>query len=77
MSYKELAIELINKIPDYKIGYVIAFLEGLTAGEVSDDIFCADLLTAYQNSPDKGDFVSFDEALKMCEVDINAIQNSN
>lgn len=75
MSNKEFAIELINKIPEYKIGYVIAYLQGLTADEIADDSYCADLLMDYQNSTDKGDFVSFDEALKMCEVDINAIQN--
>ncbi len=75
MSNREFAIELINKMPEYKIGYVIAYLQGLTADEIADDSYCADLLTAYQKSTDKGDFVSFDEALKMCEVDINAIQN--
>lgn len=77
MSNKEFAIELINRIPEYKIGYVIAYLQGLVADEIADDAYCADLLNEYQNNTDKGDFVSFDEALKMCEVDINAIQNRN
>ncbi len=75
MSNKEFAIQLINQIPDYKLGYAIAYLQGLYADEVSDDEFCAKLLEDYQNSTDKGEFVSFEEAVKMCEVDINAIQN--
>lgn len=75
MSSRELAIELINQIPEYKIGYAIAYLQGLNADEIADDLYCADLLREYQSSTDKGDFVSLDEALKMCEVDINAIQN--
>ena len=25
MSYKELAIQLINNMPDYKLGYAIAY----------------------------------------------------
>ena len=68
MNNKEYAIELINKIPEYKLGYVIAYLQGLTTDDIVDDSYCAYLLEEYQNSDDKGDFVSFDEALKMCEV---------
>ncbi len=75
MSNREFAIELINQIPEYKIGYAIAYLQGLNADEIADDSFCAHLLAAYQDSTDKGDFVSFDEALKMCEVDMNAVQD--
>lgn len=28
MSERERAIELLNQIPDYKMGYVVAFLSG-------------------------------------------------
>ena len=75
MSNKELAIQLINQIPDYKLGYAIAYLQGLYADEMLDDMFCQKLLEDYENSTDKGEFVSIEEAMKMCEVDINAIQN--
>lgn len=77
MSNKDLAIQLINQIPDYKLGYAIAYLQGLYADETADDEFCDKLLNEYQNSTDKGEFISFDEAVKMCEVDINAVQNWN
>lgn len=75
MSNKDLAIQLINQIPDYKLGYAIAYLQGLYADEISDDMFCQKLLENYENSTDRGEFVSFDEAMKMCEVDLNAIQD--
>lgn len=38
MSYKELAIQLINNMPDYKLGYAIAYLQGLVADESADDL---------------------------------------
>lgn len=75
MSNKELAIQLINQIPDYKLGYAIAYLQGLFADEIADDMFCQQLYEDYENSTDKGDFVSIEEAIKMCEVDINAVQD--
>lgn len=75
MGNKELAIKLINQIPDYKLGYAIAYLQGLYADEIADDMYCEKLLEDYENSSDKGEFVSFDEAMNMCEVDLNAVQN--
>ena len=68
MSEKEIAMQLLNNLPDYKLGYVIAYLQ-------ADDKYCASLIKDYEDSTDKGEFVPFDEAVKMCGVDINAIQN--
>lgn len=75
MSEKELAIQLLNSLPDYKLGYAVAYLQGLNADEAADDKYCASLIRNYENSTDKGDFVPFDEAARMCGVDINAVQN--
>ena len=36
MSDREKAIELLNAVPDYKIGYVVAYLQGITAGQIED-----------------------------------------
>lgn len=33
MSEREQAIQLLNAVPDYKMGYVIAYLQGTVAGE--------------------------------------------
>lgn len=68
ISYKELAIQLINNMPDYKLGYAIAYLQGLVADESADDLYCAGLLDEYKNDTEKDDVVSFEEAAKMCGV---------
>ena len=33
MSEREKAIQLLNAVPDYKLGYVIAYLQGAVIGE--------------------------------------------
>ena len=75
MSEKEIAIQLINSIPDYKIGYAVAFLQGLYADEKADDDFCLSLIESYEQSEDKGEFMSFEEVMKICEVSPDAVQN--
>lgn len=75
MSEKELALSLLERIPEYKLGYVIAYLRGLDDSERADDEFCAQLLESYQTSADKGEFVPFEEAARMCGVDVSAIQD--
>lgn len=75
MSNKDYAIQLINQMPEYKLAYAVAYLQGLNADEAADDAYCAALLEEYENSEDKGDFIPFDEAVKMLGVDINAVQN--
>lgn len=39
MSKKEQLLQLIEKVPDYKIGYILAFMEGITADEDADDAY--------------------------------------
>ena len=75
MSNKELAIHLLEKTPEYKLGYVVAYLQGILADEAADDEFCGRLIDEYENSPDRGEFVSFEEAAKMCGIDIDEIQD--
>ena len=77
MSNRDLAIQLIDQMPEYKLGYVVAYLQGLSADEIADDEYCKKLLDDYYNSDDKGEFLTFDEAIKMCGVDINEIQNTD
>lgn len=33
MSTKEQCLKLLNSVPEYKLGYVLAYLQGLTADE--------------------------------------------
>ncbi len=37
MSDREMALALLEKVPEYKLGYVIAFMQGLIAGEIADE----------------------------------------
>ena len=39
MSNKEIIIKLLDKVPDYKMGYVLAYVQGITADEESDEDF--------------------------------------
>jgi hypothetical protein len=52
MSEKEMCIKLLDSVPDYKIGYALAYLQGLLADEKSDDAFCQQMLESYENDPD-------------------------
>ncbi|MBQ9535231.1 MAG: hypothetical protein IJU78_05270 [Clostridia bacterium] len=68
MSNRELCEKLLSNVPEYKIGYVLAYLQGLTADEEADDAFCAQLYQEYMNAPERGEFVSLEDALKECRV---------
>ncbi len=63
MSNKDLAIQLINQIPDYKLGYAVAYLQGLYADEAADDAFCENLIKSYESSADKGNFVDLNNSI--------------
>ncbi|MDO5424479.1 MAG: hypothetical protein Q4F41_12205 [Eubacteriales bacterium] len=52
MSNKEKIIKLLDSVPEYKMGYVLAYVQGLTADEEADDIFCEKMVQDYLNDPD-------------------------
>lgn len=76
MSDKERIMQLVDETPEYKLGYVIAYLQGLNAEEEADDAFCEKLYQDYLNSDDKGGEIPFEEVARRCGVDINELQNS-
>lgn len=53
MSNRERIIELLDVIPDYKIGYVLAYVQGVAADEEADDAFCQRMVENYENAPDE------------------------
>ncbi len=63
MSNRERARSLLDSVPDYKMGYVLAYLQGLTADEEADDAFCEGMMKDYENDPDptKDETVSREE----------------
>ena len=49
MSVREQLNQLTATLPDYKLAYVLAYVQGLVADE---DAYCEQLLKEYQNDPD-------------------------
>ncbi len=63
MSNKKLALQLIESIPDYKMGFVVAYLQGISAAdEAEDDLYCKNLYETYldDQDPQKCDSVSIE-----------------
>lgn len=60
MSNKETIISLLDKVPEYKMGYILAYVQGITADEEADDNFCQQMLNDYENdtNPEKDDTYS-------------------
>ena len=52
LSNRERVIQLLDSVPDYKMGYVLAYIQGITADEEADDAFCRQMVEAYRNDPD-------------------------
>lgn len=52
MSEREQALRLLDTVPDYKMGYVVAYLQGVTVGE--DETPNAETLAAMQELEDGG-----------------------
>lgn len=66
MSNKEKIIQLLDRVPDYKMGYVLAYVQGITADEEADDIFCQQMIEAYKNDtdPEKDEEYTLEECKK-------------
>ena len=71
MSNREKVIALLDSVPDYKMGYVLAYVQGITADEEADDIFCEQMVENYRNDPDpeKDDAVPLEDLKKLWEID--------
>ena len=70
MSNKERVVELLDNVPEYKMGYVLAYVQGITADEEADDIFCQRMVENYENAPDdEKEGIPLDECLKEWGLD--------
>ena len=71
MTNKERIIELLDSIPEYKIGYVLAYVQGMAADEEADDIFCQRMLENYENDPDpeKDETYTLEECMQEWGID--------
>lgn len=64
MSTREMINALLDSVPEHKMGYVLAYLQGLTADEEADNAYCEQLYQDYLNDPDKHQTNSLEE---LCE----------
>ncbi|MCI8284994.1 MAG: hypothetical protein HFE90_07005 [Firmicutes bacterium] len=71
MNNKEKVIQLLNDVPDYKMGYILAYVQGITADEEADDIFCERMVDNYLNDPDpeKDKGYTLEECMKQWGLD--------
>ena len=65
MSNRERIISLLDIIPDYKMGYILAYVQGVAADEEADNAFCEKLYQDYLNDPEKDEGCTLDECKKM------------
>ena len=64
MSDRERIIQLLDEVPAYKLGYVLAYVQGLTADEDADDAYCEQLYQHYLIDPERGQTYTEDEVCK-------------
>lgn len=71
MSNRERIIELLDSVPEYKMGYVLAYVQGIAADEESDDNFCQRMVENYENDPDpeKDEAVALEDLKKAWGLD--------
>ena len=73
MSNRDIILEIINKIPDYKLSYLIPFLRGFQLDdEIEDDLYCEHLYQEYLASDDTDkETLSLDDAIKELGVTLD------
>ena len=53
MSERELAKQIIDKLPEYKISSLLLFLRGIQFDDdIEDDLYCQKLYEDYLDDPD-------------------------
>lgn len=73
MSDKEIIMDIIDKIPEYKLSYIISFLRGFQMDdEIEDDLFCERIYQDYLNNstPEDHEVITIEEASKILGVDL-------
>ena len=71
MSEKDKIIQLLDYVPEYKLGYILAYVHGITADEDSDDKYCRNRYEYYLNDPDptKDEEYSLEQCKKEWGID--------
>ena len=75
MSDREIAKQIIDSLPEYKINKILMFLRGVQFDdEIEDNLFCEKL---YQNylADQNHETIPFEQAVKECGFSLDEIQN--
>ncbi len=67
MNERELAKEIIDRLPGYKISSLLLFLRGMQFDdEIEDDLYCEALVEDYlkDSDPEKGQGITLEELAK-------------
>lgn len=67
MSDKDIAKQIIDSLPDYKVSKILYILKGIQIDdEIEDDLFCERLLDEYldDTDPHKHDTISLEDLAK-------------
>ena len=75
MSVKEQLIALLDVLPAYKMGYVLAYVQGIMTDEEVDDLICQQMLEDYANDPDPDKYQTY--TLEECKKEWGLIDVPN
>lgn len=67
MSEREEAKQIIDRLPEYKMGKLLLFLRGMQFDDdIEDDLYCQKLYEDYLNNPDpeKHETITIEELAK-------------
>lgn len=67
MSEREQAKQIIDSLPEYKIGNILLFLKGIQFDdEMEDDLYCEKLVQDYMDNsdPEKTETITLEELAK-------------
>ncbi|MCB6992430.1 hypothetical protein LI177_02885 [bacterium 210820-DFI.6.37] len=67
MTEREQIKKIIDELPEYKIGNILLFLQGVKFDDdMEDDLFCEKLVDNYLNDPDpeKHETITLEELAK-------------
>ena len=73
MSEREQAKQIIDSLPEYKIGNILLFLKGVQFDDdMEDDLYCEKLVQDYMDNPDpeKTETVTLEELAKRAGISL-------
>lgn len=74
MSNRDKVMQLLDYVPEYKMGYVLAYIQGIMADEETDDEYCEKMVEEYLKRKDH-ETIPFDQALQEAGLSIEDLQD--